>query len=79
MVAQIQRRRTKTAREIADRFGVSERTVRAMIAEPRDQYLARANHKRKKSAELRAEGFSVRQIAEKLGVSKSSVGRYIKE
>lgn len=45
MGAQVQRQRPKTAREIAHRFGISERTVRTMIAEPRDQYLARADHK----------------------------------
>lgn len=79
MSAQVQRKRTKTAREIAQKFGISERTVRTMIAEPRDQYLARANTKREQVAALRAEGLSVRAIAEKLEISKSTAGRYTKE
>ncbi|QRZ60971.1 hypothetical protein [Rothia sp. ZJ932] len=79
MSAQAQRKRTKTAREIANRFGISERTVRTMIAEPRDQYLARAKYKRKQAAELRTQRLSIRKIAEKIGVSKSSTGRYVQE
>lgn len=79
MPAQIQKRRTKTAREIAEKFGISERTVRTMIAEPRDEYLARASTKREQAAELRAEGLSVRAIAEKMGISKSAAGRYVKD
>ena len=47
-----------------------------MIAEPRDQYLARANTKREQVAALRAKGLSVRAIAEKLEISKSTTGRY---
>ena len=50
-----------------------------MIAEPRDQYLARADHKRKQAAELRAQGLSVRRIAEQIGVSKSTAGRYVQD
>ncbi|WP_423817529.1 helix-turn-helix domain-containing protein [Rothia nasimurium] len=49
------------------------------MAEPRDQYLARANAKREQVAELRAQGLSVRAIANKLGISKSAVGRYVQE
>lgn len=79
MSAQVQKKRTKTAREIAEKFGISERTVRTMIAESREQYLARANTKRERVATLRAEGLSVRAIAEKLEISKSAVGRYVQE
>lgn len=79
MPAQIQRRRTKTARELAEKFGVSERTIRTMIAEPRADFLARANAKRQQVAELRANGLSVRAIAQETGISKSTVGRYVQE
>ncbi|MBF0809381.1 helix-turn-helix domain-containing protein [Rothia nasimurium] len=68
-----------TAREAAERLGVTTRTVQRLMAEPRDKYLARANHKREQAAELRAQGLSVRQIAEKMGVSKSAAGRYVQE
>ena len=79
MVAEKPIRRRKTARELANQLGVSQSTVRRLMAEPRDQYLARANTKREQIAELRAVGLSVRAIAEKLGISKSAVGRYVQE
>ncbi len=79
MVAEKPVRRKKTARELADQLGVSQSTVRRLMAEPRDQYLARANTKREQVAQLREQGFSVRAIAEKLEISKSAVGRYVQE
>ncbi|WP_237197109.1 helix-turn-helix domain-containing protein [Rothia nasimurium] len=72
-------RRQFTAREAAERLGVTTRTFQRLMAEPRDQYLARANAKREQVAELRAEGMSVRVIAEKLEISKSTAGRYVQE
>lgn len=79
MVAEKPIRRKKTARELADQLGVSQSTVRRLMAEPRDQYLARADTKREQVAQLRVQGFSVRAIAEKLEISKSAVGRYVQE
>ncbi|WP_237187432.1 helix-turn-helix domain-containing protein [Rothia nasimurium] len=79
MSAQIQRRRNKTARELSKKFGISERTVRTMIAEPREDFIARANKRRQEVSELRAKGLSVRAIAEELGISKSTAGRYVQE
>lgn len=79
MVAENPVRRKKTARELAEQLGISQSTVRRLMAEPRTDYLARANAKREQVAELRATGLSVRAIANQLGISKSSVGRYIKE
>lgn len=49
------------------------------MAEPRDQYLARANAKREQVAALRSQGLSVRAIATELGIPKSTVGRYVQE
>jgi transposase len=72
-------RRQFTARQAAERLGVTTRTVQRLMAEPRDQYLARANTKREQIADLRAEGLSIRAIAEKLEISKSTVGRYVQE
>jgi transposase len=72
-------RRQFTAREAAERLGVTTRTVQRLMAEPREQYLARANSKREQVAELRANGLSVRAIAEKLEISKSAAGRYVQE
>lgn len=72
-------RRQLTAREAAERLGVTTRTVQRLMAEPRGQYLARANAKREQVAELRAQGLSIRAIADQLGISKSNFGRYNKE
>lgn len=72
-------RRQFTAREAAERLGVTTRTVQRLMAEPRDQYLAHANAKREQVAELRAQGLSILAIADQLGISKSSVGLYNKE
>ncbi|WP_421083773.1 helix-turn-helix domain-containing protein [Rothia nasimurium] len=41
--------------------------------------LARVNAKREQVAELRAQGLSVRAIANELGISKSAVGRYVQK
>ncbi|MGH1979314.1 helix-turn-helix domain-containing protein [Rothia sp. L_38] len=79
MVAENPVRRQKTARELAEQLGISYSTVRRLMAEPRDQYLARANAKREQVAELRAQGLSIRAIADQLGISKSNFGRYNKE
>lgn len=79
MVAENPIRRKKSARELSEQLGVSVSTVRRLMAEPRDEYLARAKTKREQAAELRAEGLSVRAIAEKMGVSKSAAGRYIQD
>lgn len=49
------------------------------MAEPRDEYLARANAKREQVAALRSQGLSVRAIATELGIPKSTVGRYVQE
>lgn len=72
-------RRQLTAREAAERLGVTTRTVQRLMAEPRGQYLARANAKREQVADLRAQGLSIRAIADQLGISKSNFGRYNKE
>lgn len=72
-------RRQFTAREAAERLGVTTRTVQRLMAEPREQYLARADTKRMQATELREQGLSVRAIADQLGISKSAVGRYIKD
>lgn len=72
-------RRNKTARELAERLGVTPRTVQRLMAEPRADYLARANSKRQQVAKLRATGLSVRAIAQETGISKSAVGRYVQE
>lgn len=79
MVAENPVRRKKTARELAEKLGISVSTVQRLMAEPRDQYLARANAKREQVTALRSQGLSVRAIAAELGIPKSTVGRYVQE
>lgn len=79
MVAENPVRRKKTARELAEQLGISQSTVRRLMAEPRADFLARANSKRQQVAKLRATGLSVRAIAQETGISKSAVGRYVQE
>lgn len=66
-------RRTRTARELAEQFGTTDRTIRRMVAEPRDDYETRAKVKRDRAQALRAQGATYRQIADELGVSIGSV------
>lgn len=72
-------RKRRTAREVAEKFNVSTRTAQTWISEPREDYLARAEEKRLKAIHLSEQGFSIREIAQKTGISKSAVHRYISE
>lgn len=66
-------KRPQTARELADRFGVSPRTIRRTVALPRDEYLSEAAKRHQRIRELRAEGLSMRAIAAEVNVSVSAV------
>lgn len=74
MAAENPVRRTKTAREMAERLGVSVRTVRKIVAEPRDEFENRARERREKAAELRASGLKYKEIAEEMKISTGAVG-----
>ena len=50
---------------------------RAAGAVDRETYLKAANNKQAQAQELRAQGLSIRAIAEQMGISKTAVGRYI--
>ncbi|WP_280500252.1 replication protein RepB [Nocardia farcinica] len=71
-------RRNKTAREIAEKYGASPRTIRRLVAEPRAEFEARAAEKRRRAQQLRAEGATYRQIAEDLGVGIGSVSSLLR-
>jgi len=66
-------RRNKTARELAEQFGVSPRTIQRAIAEPRADYEARTAARHERIRRLRAEGRSMRAIAIEVGVSVGTV------
>lgn len=63
-------RRKLTAREIAKRYGISERHVRNAVAEPRAEFLARTHGRQMKALELRESGKSYAEIAQELEVSE---------
>src|SRR5699024_7078421 len=72
-------RNGKTARELAERTGMSVRSAQRLTSEPREVFIKRANEKRVRVQELRAEGLSIRAIAAEIGCSVGIVHRYVKE
>ncbi|MCZ0983820.1 HTH domain-containing protein [Streptomyces diastatochromogenes] len=72
-------RRTATARELADRFGVSERTVQRMVAEERTAYEGRSQQRRDQIVELHRQGLKGYEIARELKVSSGLVSTRLKE
>lgn len=69
MTAKIRRRRSKTAREVAEKFNISERTVRRYIAEHRSDYERRADERRKIAYNLRLQGKKWKEVGETLNCS----------
>lgn len=67
-------RRSVTAREGAAQLGVSARTVRRLVAEPRDEFEDRARQRRVRAAQLRNAGRTYKQIADDLDISIGAVG-----
>ena len=72
MTAVNPQRRPITAKELAERLGCSPRTAQRLVAEPREQFLARAAQRRAQAWELRQAGLSYKQIAEQTGVIHES-------
>ena len=66
-------KRKQSARELAERFGVSPRTIRRAVAQERADYLADAAARHERIRALRAEGLSMRAIAAKEGVTVGTV------
>ena len=69
MSARTQARRNMTAREAAELLGCSPRRIRAAVAEPREDFLARSAERQLKAAEMKDQGKSYRQIAEAMECS----------
>lgn len=78
MAAERPQRRKITAKEAAQRFGISERSVRRIVAEPREEYLARAAALRAAVIRLReVEKLPYKEISDQLGIPASSARRII--
>jgi predicted transcriptional regulator len=65
MAAHIQKKRTLKAREVALLEGISERTVRKYIAQPREDYEKEAQEKRSLAFHLRSSGLKWRELQRK--------------
>ena len=72
-------RRTVTARELAEQFGVSPRTVLRMVAEERATYEGRSRQRRDQIVELHRQGLKGYEIARELSVSAGLVSTRLKE
>lgn len=72
-------RRNATARELAERIGVSERTIKRYMSEPRAEYDARVAARHARIRELRKEGKSMRAIAAEVGVTVGAVHYALKK
>lgn len=73
MTAANPQRRKQTARELAERFSRSPRTIRRVMAEPRADFESRAAARHDQIRELRDQGLTMRAIAEKLRISVGTV------
>lgn len=58
-----------TARQAAEQIGVSERMIRRVVAEPRDEYDRRVKERGDQILKWRENGILWREIAERLDVS----------
>lgn len=67
MSAQVIRRRKKTARELAEKMGVTPRTIQNYIAEERADYEGRAADRRRIAGTMHAKGASWAEIAAAVG------------
>jgi len=72
MTARTPQLRKKTARELAEKFGVSPRTIRNHVAAPRDWWAQHRREIRQKAARLRATGMTWAEVGKALGVSESA-------
>jgi DNA-binding NarL/FixJ family response regulator len=72
-------RRKHTARELGERFGISDRTIRRIIAEPRPDYESRASDRREQIIALHRQGLGVRTIGRQLSLSHGLVSIRLKE
>lgn len=67
MTAIKQAKRRQTARELAKKFGVSERTIRRAVAQSREQYIAGTHERQDEALRLRENGLKWREVGDALG------------
>ncbi len=69
-----QGRRDVTARELAERFGVTPRHIQNIWAEPREEWEARGRARQAEALALREQGLTYQAIADQLGISRGAAG-----
>ncbi len=70
--------RNGTAKELARRYGISERSVRNVIAVPRPEFDAHAQARQREALTLREKGLTYGQIAKELGISRDSAAGLVR-
>ena len=73
------RKRRMTAREAAERFGVSPRTIRYVVAEERTEYVGRAVSRRDQIIALHRQGLKQKAIAAQLAQAPALVSIRLRE
>lgn len=72
MTVKVRRRRNKTAKEVAEKFNMSERTVRRYIAETREDYENRASERRLLAHSLKNKDKTWHEVGEIMGISEKA-------
>jgi len=72
------KKRNKTAKELAKITGKSERTIRSYFAQDRSSYEEEAKKRRLKAYELKNNGLKLAEIATALGCSYNAAAGLIK-
>lgn len=78
MTALNPQRRNGTAKELAARYRISERSVRNVIAEPRDDYESRSKERQDEALALRKQGLSHAEVGKALGVSRHAAAGLVR-
>jgi hypothetical protein len=71
-------KRNAPASVLAARFGVTTRTVRNVIAEPRPEFDARARARQSEALNLRELGLSYAEIGKSLGISRDAASGLVR-
>lgn len=79
MTEPIRGRRTETARELANRLGVSPRTIQRTVAEARQDFEARADERRERIIELARTEMTYTEIGAELGITSALVATRVVE
>jgi len=66
-------KRNKTARELAELTGLSERTIIRYYAQPREDYEQEAAARRKQAFELRQKGLEWKDVADSMNATIDAV------